>query len=459
MEDASFGPHVNVTPTKTSQRIAIVGGGWAGLAAAIQLQVQGHQVTLWEASRTWGGRARALTLPSPAGESWVVDNGQHILIGAYQSCLQLMQTVGIHSSESLLRLPLDLRYSDGTGLQLPNLSPPWDAIAGIAFAKGWSWSEKLAMFGRANQWKRASFLCDAHATVAQLCQGLPQRLMLEFVEPLCISALNLPASQASGSVFLRVLQDGLFSGKGGSNLLIPRTDLSTLFPATAAKWLRARGAELHLGCRAQNIAWNTDQQAWMVEGTPFDALILATSSAEAARLLQLATATPAIQAQTVSWAHCAQALPHTAIATVYAYSKKVQTNGSLLAAPMVALRSNADAPAQFAFDKAQLGGPAGLISLVVSACSNNKETLQRQVLDQARAQLHLPDLQIVKTIIDKRATFACTPSVQRPPASIAPQLWACGDYVAGPYPATLEGAVRSGIEVAKQFEGTSKLVR
>ena len=66
------------------------------------------------------------------------------------------------------------------------------------------------------------------------------------------------------------------------------------------------------------------------------------------------------------------------------------------------------------------------------------------MLAQAQTQLGLT-LQAVQTIVEKRATFACTPNVQRPALHIAPGLFACGDYVAGPYPATLEGAVRSGI--------------
>jgi predicted NAD/FAD-dependent oxidoreductase len=70
------------------------------------------------------------------------------------------------------------------------------------------------------------------------------------------------------------------------------------------------------------------------------------------------------------------------------------------------------------------------------------------VLAQGQAQLGL-ELELVQTIVEKRATFACTPGLQRPAALIAPGLLACGDYVAGPYPATLEGAVRSGLHAAR----------
>ncbi|WP_455554505.1 hydroxysqualene dehydroxylase HpnE [Comamonas sp.] len=427
----------------SSQRIAVIGGGWAGMAAAVALQQQGHALHLWEASRTWGGRARALTLRGPQGQNWTVDNGQHILIGAYQDCLRLMRTVGVNAATALLRLPLDLRYADGTGLQLPDLSPPWDAVLGMARAKGWSWREKLALLRRASAWQRSQFQCTDNATVADVCQGLPARLMQDFVDPLCISALNLPASQASGRIFLRVLQDGLFSGKGGSNLLIPRTDLSALFPASAAQWLQNQGAQLHLGARVQQLAPQPDHHGWLVDGQPFDAVVLATPSVEAARLVQESRL-----AATAHWASTAQALPHTAIATVYAYSEQGLHGGKLLPAPMVALRSSAQAPAQFAFDKAQLGGPSGVLALVVSASHGDKDCLQAQVVAQARSQLGISDVQPLKTVIDKRATFACTPQVRRPDAQIAPRLWACGDYVDGPYPATLEGAVRSGLHVA-----------
>lgn len=451
MENASLGPHVSVATSTSSLRIAIIGGGWAGMAAAVALQQQGHQLHVWEASRTWGGRARALPLQGPQGQAWVVDNGQHILIGAYQACLQLMHTVGVDIDRAMLRLPLDLRYGDGTGLQFPDLPPPWDAAWGIARTQGWSWGEKIALLRTAQRWQRQQFTCAPAATVADICEGLPQRLMQDFVDPLCISALNLPAVTASGRLFLRVLQDGVFSGKGGSNLLIPRTDLSALFPATAAQWLHAQGAQLHLGERVQQLAYDASAAAWQVNGQPMDAVVLATACAEAARLVQHASLPAAHTAAAQHWGATAHALPHTAIATVYAHTPQPLQQGKLLPAPMVALRNTPQAPAQFAFDKAQLDGPAGVIALVISACHTDKATLQAKVIAQARQQLHLPDLQPLQTVIDKRATFACTPQVHRPAAAIAPGLWACGDYVDGPYPATLEGAVRSGQQVAQMF--------
>lgn len=115
---------------------------------------------------------------------------------------------------------------------------------------------------------------------------------------------------------------------------------------------------------------------------------------------------------------------------------------------MLALRANATEPAQFVFDRGQLGGPAGLLAFVISASVGDSATLTQQVLAQAARQLGLNALEPVQTIVEKRATFACTPGLQRPAVVVSPGLLACGDYIAGPYPATLEGAVRSGLAAA-----------
>ena len=71
------------------------------------------------------------------------------------------------------------------------------------------------------------------------------------------------------------------------------------------------------------------------------------------------------------------------------------------------------------------------------------------MLAQAATQLGATRLRIVQTVIERRATFACTPGLARPAMQIAPGLAACGDYLDGPYPATLEGAVRSGLDAAQ----------
>ena len=456
----------------------IIGAGWAGLAAAIQATRLGHHVTVVEATRTLGGRARALDLTLPDGTHTTLDNGQHILIGAYSVALQLMRDIGIDTNAALQRLPLTLRYPDGSGLVLPDWRKPWfagvDVAAGIVQAKGWTWLDKLSLLRAADAWRRARFVCPAHYSVAQLCRGISQRVMLDMIEPLVVSALNTPASRASGCVFLRVMRDALFAPSSGdvagSNMLLPRQDLSALFPQAAVAWLQKNGATVLLAQRITDLsmlqkpellehwilglqAHNTDKLgsastldlAWQP-----DATIIATPAAEAARLACTLAANDAIAHHSTAhhsaqaWATTAQALQFEAITTVYAYSATAQLPHTVLA-----LHSDAQQPAQFVFDRGALTGQRGVLAFVVSASTGDAAALEQQVIAQGKAQLGLADLQPIKTIVEKRATFACTPGLQRPAMRIARGLLACGDYVNGPYPATLEGAVRSGLAAAQ----------
>ncbi len=422
-------------PAGRRLRVAIVGAGWAGLACAMAATEAGHAVAVFEAARVPGGRARAvehLPLPEhlPAGPG-PLDNGQHILIGAYTETLRLMRQVGADPERLLLRQPLDLRFADGGGIALPRWPAPLDLLAGVATARGWSWADRGSLLRASLGWRLAGFRCDPAATVADLCAGTTARVREELIEPLCVSALNTPAAEASGTVFLRVLRDALFGVPHGGDLLLPRVDLGALFPMPALPWLAARGAEVRLGSRVQAIV--PTGTGWTVGGEPFDHAVLACPPGEAARLAEGAAG-----AEAAAWCAQARALRFEAIATIYAQAPRG------LDRAMVALRSSTALPAQFVFDRERLGGPAGLLAFVVSASREERHPLEAAVVRQAQEQLGLA-VQPFTTIVERRATFACTPGLARPGGCIAPGLWACGDYVEGPYPATLEGAVRSGL--------------
>ena len=377
-----------------------------------------------------------------AGQPAVFDNGQHILIGAYVETLRLMKDVGVDVEAALLRLPLALRFPDGSGLALPRWPAPLDAVAGILAARGWLWADKFSLLKVALGWRLAGFACEPFESVKVVCRGLTPGAMALLIEPLCVSALNTPAERASGQVFLRVMRDALFAHSGGSNLLLPRVDLSALLPDAALAWLAARGGATRLGARVRAMALAAS--GWRVDGEAFDAVLLACPSTEAARLVEGSGIAAG------AWTAEARALPHEALTTVYLHACDAR-----LPEPMLALHSNADEPAQFVFDRARLGGPAGLLAFVISASIGDGESLTRQVLAQAARQLGLAGLQPVRTIVEKRATFACAPGLCRPAGRIAAGLFACGDYIAGPYPATLEGAVRSGLKAARALQGFS----
>lgn len=413
------------------------------MAAAVTARAAGHSVSVWEAARNWGGRARALDLALPDGRAVRLDNGQHILIGAYADCLRLMRQVDLDPEQVLLRLPLELRFPDGRGIGLPRWPAPFDALAGILGARGWRWADKRALAGAALRWRLAGFRCPADRSVTQLCRGLTPRVMAELIEPLCVSALNTPPADSSGQVFLRVVRDALFGAHLGSNLLLPRADLSALFPDAAARWLSDRGADLRLGERVRQLGH--DGQRWRIDGAAFDRVILATAAPDAVHVLRASLAHAGLvhAGALQRWIATAATLQHAAIATVYAWGE-----AAALARPMLALRSTPALPAQFVFDRAQLGGPVGLLAFVVSACTGERDRVASQVLEQAHRQLGLR-LQPVATVIEKRATLVCTPGLQRPPMAIAPGLMACGDYIDGPYPSTLEGAVRSALALMR----------
>ena len=441
--------------------LTIIGGGWAGLSAAVQAVQRGWTVTLWEASRQLGGRARTLE-----HEGLRLDNGQHILIGAYTETLALMRTLGVRPVDVLHRQPLTLLRPDGSGLVLPDLPPPWNLLMGILRARGWSWQDRWSLIRTASHWQRNDFSCPEQLTVSELCASLSARVMEQLIEPLCVSALNTSSDRASGAVLLRVLRDALWSGSGGSDLLLPTTDLGTLMPDAAVQWLEQRGGDIRLGER------------WLPSSAQPDTLVLACPAWEAARLT--AEHHPV-------WSAQAHALQHAAITTVYLQHPDPDFIG--LPQPMMALASDAQRPAQFVFDRGQLLGHTqrGLLACVVSDSVGTREDLERRVLAQLQEELGAPtdppiraqpetrgaapadntpaDLagvrawRVVQTVVEKRATFACTPGLQRPPAAIGPGWWACGDYVAGPYPATLEGAVRSGREVVEQIAQTRQRER
>jgi squalene-associated FAD-dependent desaturase len=414
-------------------RVAVIGGGWAGLAAAVEATRHGHAVTLFEMAAHFGGRARSVAVDHRA-----LDNGQHILIGAYSATLALMRTVGVDPARVLERLPLTLVGPDGIGLRL-RPGPPMLAFVRAVFShQGWNLRERLGLLMAASRWTLQGFRCDPALSVAVLTASLGPQVRAQLIEPLCVAALNTPAREASATVFLRVLKDALFSGPGSADLLLPRAGLSELFPEPATAWLAAHDAVLRPSTRVDHLERDADD-AWLVDGERFNRVVLATTSVEAARLTR--DVAP-------DWSQLASALRFEPIVTVYLHGE-----GTRMREPMLALPSDEhDAPAQFVFDRGRLGGHDGVLAFVVSgAAAWVARGMPATVLATQRQAAQLPDcsaaaLEELRCFTEKRATFRCTPGLRRPSVSIAPGLCAAADYVAGPYPATLEGAVRSAME-------------
>jgi len=412
-----------------------VGGGWAGLAAAVRATQAGHKVTLLEMAPQLGGRARGVVVNGLA-----LDNGQHILIGAYTRTLALMATVGCNTTTLLDRRPLELRYPDGRGLRMP-AGPPWLGFGlAVAGCVGWTWHDRWVLMRTAAAWGLAGFQCDPALTVDTLCQGLPPAVRELLIDPLCVAALNTTAPQASAQVLLRVLRDALFTGSGSADLMLPRRPLTELLPEPASRWLQAQGTNVRLNTRVHQL--QPVGAGWQLDGERFDAVVLACSAAEASRLTQ--TIAP-------GWAEQASSLQYEPIVTVYLHWPGVR-----LPTPMMALQESADAPAQFAFDHGAIGGTPGVVALVVSGAARWVErglpAIGTAALHQAQQAFGAAgasgEPEVLRVMAERRATFRCTPGLTRPACTVAPGLAAAGDYIEGPYPATLEAAVRAGESAA-----------
>ena len=431
--------------TAAAPRVAVIGAGWAGLAAAVRAVQGGAQVTLIEMAPEPGGRARRVH--TPAG---TLDNGQHILIGAYSATLGLMRAVGADPDALLLRRPLALVDPAGHGLVLPPGAPVPAFVRAVLAAQGWRLAHRLALLAAAGGWLLQGFRCAPGLTVAQLCARLPAPVLRALIEPLCLAALNTPMAEASAEVFLRVLKDALFGGAGSADLLLPRVPLSALLPDPAQRWLAAAGASCIGGRRVMTLAPLAGTTGWQVDGDTFDSVILACTATEAARLT--ARIAP-------GWAASAAALRYEPIVTAYLADATLR-----LPQPMLALPAGPLAPAQFVFDLGALqADPAarGRFAFVASGAApwlgDGVQACGQAMLKQARqvfaAAFRGPDSGVLQHVAaERRATFACVPGLQRPAMAIAPGLLAAGDYVAGPYPATLEGAVRSGLAAAEAVQ-------
>ncbi|GHT98754.1 amine oxidoreductase [Betaproteobacteria bacterium] len=418
-------------------RVAVIGAGYAGLACAVELARHDIPVTVFERSLTMGGRARVVRK-----NERVIDNGQHLLIGAYTELARLLRLTGC-SPRQLERLPLTLHIAGKLRLKAAPLPAPFHLAFGLLTARGLSWRERLAMVRWLGQLKRAHYRVPPEMTVDALLAAQPATLRTQIWEPLCLAALNTAPAQASAQVFANVLRDSLGANATASELLIPRVDLTDLFPVPAARYLATRHGEVHTGNAIRAITPGTDgfQLEGDTSGQSWPHVVIATAPYHAAPLLASTAACPDLAASL-------SALPCEPITTVYlAFGAGVS-----LPEAMIGLSTP---PAQWAFDRGRCGGPEGLIAAVISAHDEHLAQDHAALCARLHTQLEtelgrkLPAPQWSQVITEKRATFACRPGLERPPiATPLPGLWLAGDYVASDYPATLEAAVRSGVACA-----------
>lgn len=420
-------------------RVAVIGGGWAGCAAGFSLAEAGMDVTLFEAGAVLGGRARSLEI-----NGLTLDNGQHLLLGAYTQTLALITAVNSHDGArgaELLRLPLVLDRPPDFSLVCPKLPAPFHLLMGLAAARGLSLFDKLAAARWAHHVLHASEEIE-DISVAQLIAHQPQKVRAALWQPLCIAALNTPIEHASAKVFRQVLRAAFGKIRSHSDLLFPRCDLTRLFPKPAAERMMELNGQVLMQARVINMATDLRKVVLTTRGgsSDFDRVIVAVAPQHLAKLCSDLSELQGI-------IHSVETYRYEAIATAY-----LQYPGEVrLTRPMLALSGG---PAQFAFDRGQTHGQAGLLALVASAASNLLGRPQSEWIAQAQQQLArmcvLPRPLWQKAILEKEATYSCRPHLPRPGNHTPhPAIFLAGDYTAGAYPATLESAMQSGVKSAQ----------
>lgn len=421
---------------------AIIGGGYAGMAAAVTLAERGVPVTVFDSAKQLGGRARGVW-----HNDTQLDNGQHILLGCYRHTLQLITQVGGNIEQDFLRLPLQLTLHNRFELQAPRLPAPLHLLAGLLTAHGLSLAQRLRAARFMLALRRINFTLPQDITALELMRAHNQddELVRLLWEPICISALNTPLHKASAQVLLNVLRDSLNGSRSASDMLLPRVDLSVLFPERAAEYIKQRGGTVLTSCGVEAIVPQENEIELLTAlGTQrFSHVICAASPATAARLFRAVPQLAPVAAQI-------EAMSHQPIYTVYLqYPQQVRLPQAMLGFDRCFT--------QWLFDKGQIAAQHGLIAAVISAEGMHQELehelLAQKVIEELRQQLGIMQAPLWhKVIAEKRATFCCAVNLDRPACTtpLANVLLA-GDYTAGDYPATLEGAVKSGANCAAKI--------
>lgn len=435
----------------TARTVAVIGAGWAGCAAAAELAANGASVIVLEASEELGGRARRVPLML-AGQPHLLDNGQHLLLGAYNETAALFELLNVAPAAVIDQRPFELRYPDGFRLQAAQLPAPWHLAAAVLVARGMSIRDRMAMVSllRALKSARWNIGSDRSTTDWLVERKQTPHVIRRIWRQLALAALNTPLDRASAQIFANVLRDSLGASSTASEMWVPRADLSALLPDAVERYVGAHGGQVRRDARVERITRN-DRFHVQLRNEPdrtveADAVVYAASPAYLERISGPNVAlTPIFE--TVA------RFEYEPLYTVYLkYSPSVR-----VARGMMALL---DDPAkrryaQWVFDRGALDRRnEGVLAAVISSSGPHEAESLEDVCQAVAAQLtddlNLPPPLDARAIAERRATLAAVPHLKRVPNRTAwPGFVLAGDWTESGYPSTLETAVRSGRAAAR----------
>ena len=426
-------------------RVAVIGAGWAGTTAALTLARAGAHITVFEANSIAGGRARVV---EKSGRRF--DNGQHLLLGAYARSLEIIDSLHAANAAPYLRLPLMLQSAPkapaALSLVAPNLPAPLHLLAAIATAKGLSLTEKFAAASWAARHLRGGPI-SVTATVSQLIESQPIRVRRLLWEPLCIAALNTPPIVAAASVFVEVLKRSFTGDARGSDLIIPRVNLTALLPEPALDAVRSLGGDVQQSTYVTSVATTTGGATVTLRDETtqaFDFVVLATGPQHLPRLLSEIPAASAV-------VESLRTLTYEPITTLHFDF----SHGDLGQNDQAPMRMLDGSPGQWVFWHPHPDGH-WRASVVISADhrSGDESSLIGATLSQLRQSYSLPTPTWKFVVTEKRATYSCTPNQCRLLTDIPKRLgrlFFAGDWCLPELPATLEAAVISGERAAQKI--------
>ncbi len=418
----------------------MIGGGFAGLSAATALAEKGVRVLVLEARPSLGGRASTFIDPS-TGER--VDNGQHVLTGAYRETFRFLRRIGTDAHVYLqpgLAVDIIDRNRQASRLACPAMPAPMHLLVGALRWKAIGWRDRLALVRMRNGGRRDA---DPRATVREWLEWHRQtpRLIELLWEPLAVAALNQSIDEASGAMFGEVLRRTFTAERRDSSLGLVMRPLDELFATPSAAYIERAGGEVRTSAMA-NVRADFASASVRIKGELLHPRAVICAPAWYSLPTLFENSPPAL-AGVIRAAESTAASP---IVTVNLWFDRPVTSSTFVGLPGRTM--------QWVFDKRALFGEStshlSLVSSGAAALVNRSNTevidLALEELKAAMPPVRAATMRRAVVVREKRATFSVAPGQPaRPKTTTAvPGLFLAGDWIETGLPATIESAVASG---------------